>query len=182
MKLNELPIDGLKAFIEKAVKLGKYPVNTGAGYSAALKMAERALLDDEPKTVDYMLGHLEELFVRKNIKLSPQSIPTYVGRIKTVCSDYKTYGVDGSAIYNWSRKKRSTKVKGPKEVTVKPDQPQDQNGFESGQPNQQGIKLNLVSWRLRAGLMIRIELPEDLNEQDVNKIKALLDVELKFGH
>jgi len=30
--------------------------------------------------------------------------------------------------------------------------------------------------------MIKIELPEDLNEQDVEKIKALLDIELRFGH
>ena len=31
------------------------------------------------------------------------------------------------------------------------------------------------------GVVIRIELPEDLNEQDVKKIKALLNIELGVG-
>jgi len=187
MKGNGLDIDGLKSFIEKAIKLGKYPSNTGAGYSAAVKTAERALLNDEPRTLDYLLGHLEELFVRQNVNLSPQSIPIYVGRVKTVLSDYKTYGVDGSAIYNWNRKKRTQKTKGTKgdSGTSKVDQeekmaPPDAGTQFASASNPQ--KLNLLSWRIRPGLMIRIELPEDLTDQDVNKIKALLDVELKFGH
>lgn len=190
MKTTELIIDNLKAFVEKAVKLGKYPSNTGAGYLAAIKTAERALLDDEPKTIDYLLDHVEELFVRQNVKLSPQSIPVYVGRIKTVSSDYKTYGVDGAAIYKWTRgsRKRATKTKNNKENNISKAENQDGENLTNNDwsvpsmPNESGVKLNLVSWRLRPGLMIRIELPEDISEQDVNKIKALLDVELKFGH
>ena len=43
-KTNDLTIDGVKSFIEKAaVKLGKYPSNTGAGYLAAIKTVERAI-------------------------------------------------------------------------------------------------------------------------------------------
>ena len=45
-KKSSLNIDDVKTFIEKAVKLGKYPVNTAAGFSAAIKTAEKALLDE----------------------------------------------------------------------------------------------------------------------------------------
>jgi len=188
-KTNELTIEGLRTFVDKAVKLGKYPANTAAGYLAAIKTAERALIEDEPKTLEYLLGHIAELFVRQNdLGLSPQSIPVYIGRIKSVSSDYKTYGADGTAIYRWNRtiRKRKEKVPEQKEVKTNGSEIANQGEIETTFGRTSGAadtvhKLNIVSWRLRPGIVIRIELPEDLNDQDVKKIKALLDVELQFG-
>ena len=188
-KVNELNTDGLKSFIEKAVKLGKYPVNTAAGYIAAIKTVERAILNDEPKTIDYLLSHLEELFVRQNdLQLSPQSVPVYIGRIKAVCNDYKTYGTDGTSIYRWNRTVRKRKEKLPEikesKTTISEvlnQQESVENAFGTNSQISNGTKLNIVSWRLRPGVVVRIELPEDLTEQDVKKIKALLDIELGVG-
>ena len=185
-KHDMLNIEGLKSFIEKAGRLGKYPANTASGYIAAIRTVEKALLDEEPKTIDYLLSHLQELFVRRNdSQLSPQSLPVYIGRIKTVCSDYKTYGSDGASIYKWNRSVRKRKEKPPetKEVKNTRENPAEQidppeNSFASNQSTTTGTKLNIMSWRLRPGVVIRIELPEDLNAQDVKKMKALLDVEL----
>lgn len=189
MKTNDLTIEGLKTFIDKATKLGKYPINTAGGYLAALKVVEKALLEDEPKTMDYLLDHLEELFVRKNDgTLSPQSIPVYIGRVRKVSSDYKTYGSDGTAIYRWNRtiRKRKTKAEEPIEEKVngngaEPKEEVKQELFTPVTTASDGTKLNLALWRLRPGVMIRIELPEDLNDQDVKKLKALLDIELGVG-
>ena len=184
-KKGGLGIDALKPFIDKAVKLGKYPTNTAAGYFAALKTAERALTDEEPRTIDYLHDHVQELFVRQNdLQLSHQSIPVYIGRIKKVISDFRPYGTDATAIYRWNRtlRKRTSKnseakeVKPPTETNGSVDQ--SENGFAQNAQETSGVKLNVLSWRLRPGVVIRIELPEDLNDKDVKKIKALLDVEL----
>ncbi|MCC7525537.1 MAG: hypothetical protein IT250_11990 [Chitinophagaceae bacterium] len=185
-KKSGLGFDALKAFIEKAVKLGKYPANTASGYLAALKTVERAFLTEEPKTIEYLLSHLEELFVRQSdLQLSPQSVPVYISRIKKVCNDFNTYGTDATAIYRWNRTIRKKALKSQEAKEVKPASNDMNNGSESSEnnfsQNQQvsnGVKLNTVSWRLRPGVVIRIELPEDLNETDVKKIKALLNIEL----
>jgi len=185
-KKSELGFDGLRAFIEKAVKLGKYPANTASGYIAALKTVERAFLNEEPKTIEYLLSHLEELFVRQNdLQLSHQSVPVYIGRIKKVCSDFNTYGTDATAIYRWNRtiRKRTSKVPETKEVKQNSNENNNtvensENSFSQNPQVSNGVKLNVVSWRLRPGVVIRIELPEDLNENDVKKIKALLNIEL----
>lgn len=185
-KKSGLGFEELRTFIEKAVKLGKYPANTASGYLAALKTVERAFLSDEPKTIEYLLSHIEELFVRQNdSQLSHQSVPVYIGRIKKVCSDFNSYGTDATAIYRWNRtvRKRNSKVpetKGEKqtqnESTITVETPE--NIFSQNSQVSNGVKLNVVSWRLRPGVVIRIELPEDLNETDVKKIKALLNIEL----
>lgn len=185
-KKSGLGFDALKSFIEKAVKLGKYPANTASGYIAALKTVERAFLSEEPKTIEYLLSHLEELFVRQNdLQLSHQSVPVYIGRIKKVCSDFNTYGTDATAIYRWNRtiRKRTSKVPETKEVRQNSNENNNtvensENSFSQNPQVSDGVKLNVVSWRLRPGVVIRIELPEDLNENDVKKIKALLNIEL----
>ncbi|MFN8251574.1 MAG: hypothetical protein U0V75_06795 [Ferruginibacter sp.] len=185
-KKSGLGFDALRAFIEKAVKLGKYPANTASGYIAALKTVERAFLSEEPKTIEYLLSHLEELFVRQNdLQLSHQSVPVYIGRIKKVCSDFNTYGTDATAIYRWNRtiRKRTSKVPETKEVKQNSNENNNtvensENSFSQNPQVSDGVKLNVVSWRLRPGVVIRIELPEDLNENDVKKIKALLNIEL----
>ena len=185
-KTSGLGFDDLRTFIEKAVKLGKYPSNTASGYLAALKTAERAFLSEEPKTIEYLLSHIEELFVRQNdSQLSHQSVPVYIGRIKKVCSDFKTYGTDATAIYRWNRtiRKRTQKVPETKDVQQTQNELNNsgempENNFTQNQQVSNGVKLNVVSWRLRPGVVIRIELPEDLNENDVKKLKALLNIEL----
>ena len=117
----------------------------------------------------------------KLTKLSPQSLPVYINRIKSVCNDFTKYGSDGSSIYNWNR---TSRIRTPKTKEIKESKSFIETPSEvfSASISNSGQKLNILSWRLRPGLMIKIELPEDLNEQDVEKIKALLDIELRFGH
>jgi len=47
-------------------------------------------------------------------------------------------------------------------------------GLKADEPE---VKLNTLIWRLRPGVMIRIDLPEKLTNKDVEKIKAFLDLE-----
>jgi hypothetical protein len=188
-KQDELNFNSLRDFIEKATKLNKYPSNTSAGYLAAIKLVEAGLLEDEPKTLEYILSRVEELILRKSIDtLSPQSIPIYVGRFKTVCKDYITYGRDGTSIYKWNRtiRKRKARVEEPKEEKINNNDTElkteaKHETFVPVTMTTDGTKLNIVSWRLRPGVVVRLELPEDLNEQDVKKLKALLDIELGIG-
>jgi hypothetical protein len=188
-KTTDFSFTNLKGFVDKATKLGKYPSNTANGYLAAIKMVEAGLLQDEPKTMDYIIGHVEELIVRRSDDtLSPQSIPVYVGRFKTVCKDYASYGQDGTSIYRWNRTIRKKREKTPelKEEKINGNgtehrEEAKQEVFAAVTTTADGTKLNLVSWRLRPGVVVRIELPEDLNEQDVKKLKALLDIELGVG-
>ncbi|CAF1436110.1 unnamed protein product [Adineta steineri] len=176
-------------FIQKATKLGKYNSNTGNGILNAVKTAEKGLHEDEPSEISYLNDHIEELFLRqKSLNLSPQSQEVYFGRIRKAISDYKTYGQDAKAIYSWQPKvrvKKPSSKKNDKQTEEEiSDRPPAINANTQLNPNSEvvkevgGIKVNVLAWRLRPGVVVKIELPEDLTQQDVKKLKALLDIEL----
>ncbi len=185
-------ISDLIDFINKAIKLGKYNSNTGGGILNAVRAAEKGISSDEPKDIDYFLAHVEELFLRQKLNLSPQSLAVYIGRIKKVVEDYKKYGIDAKAIYAWSPKARIRKITTKKPTAGKTDEEVDEDittmvgtNTSSGTASDQvireigGVKLNVVTWRLRPGVLVRIELPEDLTKADVERIKKLLDLEIE---
>ena len=104
-------ISDLLEFLQKAIKLAKYNSNTGGGMVNAIKAAERGLLAEEPKDIDYLVSHMEELFFRqKDLGLSPQSQAVYFTRIRRAVEDYKKYGSDAKAIYAWSPKLKPKKA------------------------------------------------------------------------
>jgi hypothetical protein len=187
-------ISDLIEFIQKAIKLAKYNSNTGGGILYAVRAAEKGLLPEEPKEIEYLASHLEELFFRqKDLNLSPQSQDVYFTRIRRVVEDYKKYGHDAKAIYSWAPKLRAKKDV-PKKNVSSGKNDNDKNEWNEGRSSEQtnnntsnnvirevgGIKLNVVTWRLRPGVLVKIELPEDLTKADVERIKKLLDLEIEI--
>ncbi len=181
-------IQNLTEFVQKATKLGKYNANTGTGILNAIRTAEKGLSSEEPKDVDYLLDHLEELFFRqKDLGLSPQSQGVYFARIKRAVEDFKKFGTDARSIYSWSPKMRVKKANNKRTISEKNEdetenaemQPKSTGRSDEVIKEINGVKLNVVTWRLRPGVLIKIELPEDLTQQDVDKIKKLLDLEIE---
>ncbi|MBL7745617.1 MAG: hypothetical protein JNN00_19250 [Chitinophagaceae bacterium] len=185
-------IQDLVEFVQKAVKLAKYNSNTGGGILIAIRVAEKGLLPEEPRDIDYLLSHMQELFIRqKDLALSAQSQAVYFGRIKKAVEDYKKYGFDARAIYSWSPKLRARKSSSKKTVSENKSENEIMNeptisGSISVNTNDHvvkevgGVKLNVVTWRLRPGVLVKIELPEDLKKADVERIKRLLDLEVEL--
>jgi hypothetical protein len=185
-------INDLVEFIQKATKLGKYNSNSGGGLLNAVRAAEKGLSSEEPKDIDYLVSHVEELFFRqKDLSLSPQSQAVYFTRVRRAVEDYKKYGQDAKSIYSWSPKLRAKKGL-PKKATNsnknENEEPDEGNYPSKPIANIQesiikeigGVKLNVVTWRLRPGVLVKIELPEDLNKADVERIKKLLDLEIEI--
>ena len=183
-------ISDLIEFIQRATKLGKYNSNTGGGILYAVKAAEKGLSQEEPKDIDYLASHVEELFFRqKDLNLSAQSQGVYFTRIKRAIDDYKKYGLDAKAIYSWTPKlkvkKAPTKKASAQSSTETESKSDESFGNSSSTDNSVirevgGIKLNVVTWRLRPGVLVKIELPEDLTKSDVERIKKLLDLEVEI--
>ncbi|MBS1655922.1 MAG: hypothetical protein JSU05_13810, partial [Bacteroidetes bacterium] len=124
-------ISDLIEFIQKAIKLAKYNSNTGNGLLYAVRAAEKGLLVEEPKDIEYLVSHMEELFFRqKDLNLSPQSQDVYFTRIRRVVEDYKKYGQDAKSIYSWSPKLRTKKEITKKNTSV--------NKNENNEWNDQG--------------------------------------------
>jgi hypothetical protein len=181
-------IKSLKEFIGKAEKLGKYARNTANGILTAITKAENGLTEEEPNDLEYFKEHLQELYGRQEgLNLSIDSVAIYMSRIRNAIKDYQKYGTQPGAIYSWQTKTKPLVKKTKKE---EPEEKEEENtstnngGFQPKNDSFSGlttaVKLNIVSWRLRPGVVIRIELPEDLNDNDVKKIKALLDIETQF--
>ena len=176
-------INEVVEFVTKAGKLSKYPANSANAIVSAIRTAEKGLTQDEPVTIDYFVEHLAELFGRQpDLALSQESVNVYMTRIKRGINDFKEYGTSPGAIYKWTPKERKVKMIREKNGTEKNSQ---NNGYEEKPANPyepirevSGTKLNLLLWRIRPGVVIKIELPEDLNEGDVRKIKGYLDLEL----
>jgi hypothetical protein len=184
-------ISDLIEFIQKATKLAKYNSNTGGGILNAVRAAEKGFLPEEPKDMEYLISHMEELFLRqKDLNLSPQSQDVYFARIKRAVDDYKKYGQDARSIYSWSPKVRAKKISSKKENNNSNNDDDDDNVQEQQSNNKAkndeilikevgGVKLNVLTWRLRPGVLIKIELPENLTKADVEKIKKHLDLEIE---
>lgn len=179
-------LKSLKEFVSKAEKLGKYARNTANGILTAITKAENGLTEEEPKDLDYFKEHLQELYGRQeDLGLSIESVSIYMGRVRKAISDFQKYGTQPGAIYSWHTKTKIIKKTNgkkeeheDKEIEKVNSNFQTKDEFLSKEIN--GVKLNIVSWRLRPGVVIKIELPEDLNDNDVKKIKALLDIETQF--
>lgn len=187
--MNNNEIQSLVEFIQKAIKLAKYNANTGNGLLNAVRTAERGFLPEEPKQIDYLVGHMEELFLRqRDMNLSPQSLAVYFTRIRRAVEDYSKYGTDARSIYSWSPKQRIKKVSSKSNSTNNEDVIDDSEKLTSPSLSTNsdqvikevgGVKLNVVTWRLRPGVMVKVELPQDLTKADVQKIKKLLDLEIE---
>jgi hypothetical protein len=179
-------------FISRAGKLGKYNPNSARDMIGAIKTAERGLTHDEPKEIDYLESHVEELFFRqKDLTLTPQSQAVYFTRIKRAIADFRKYGLDARAIYGWNPKviQRSSKKKTEKEEIIQESllRQESQQRQESNQRNDvqnndlfsreaNGTKLHFLTLLLRPGVVIRVELPEDLNAKDIRKITGFLNL------
>lgn len=174
-------INQLKEFIGQAMKLGKYPQNTAVGKLSALKIVEGGLTDNEPTDMVYITEHLDEIFHRQhnNLNLSQASVLAYISRVKRTISDFQIYGQDAKTFHAWKPKKVQRAFKSR---TAPSEQSEDLNANSSGLPLPQlagspkNISLRTLTWPLRSDLLIQIQLPVDLNKNDVAYLKKLLDL------
>lgn len=186
MQSNELQaINQLEEFIKRAEKLGKYPSNTAIGMLTALKIVADRLTDGEPSDMDYIDGHLEEIFHRQinRLNLSSASIQTYISRVRRIIGDFKKYGQDTKTFHAWKPKKVQRAVR---DKSTPSDQKEDLNAISSGPlhsqiaSSQKNIETRTLVWSLRPDLVIQIQLPKDLSRNDVARLKKLLDLEVEL--
>lgn len=177
-------IEQLREFINKAEKLGKYPRNTAVAMFSALKVVEEGLVDEEPADPHYLVEHLEEIFNRqlKRLNLTAGSLQAYMTRVRRAIKDFQKYGQDPKALHAWKPKimQRATKVRNgsPQSEESAPGA----SGFFGSQivTGQKNTGLRTLVWSLRPDLLIQIQLPTDLNEDDVARLKKLLDLEVEL--
>ena len=183
---NKMQMVGqLKEFIRKAEKLGKYPSNTAIGMLSALKIVADGLTDDEPSDMGYITEHLDEIFHRQlnRLNLSSASFHAYISRVQRIIGDFEKYGQDTRAFHAWKPKKVQRVVKNR---TAPSDQSEDLSAISSGPlhsqiaSSQQNIGTRTLLWSLRPDIVIQIQLPIDLNSNDVARLKKLLDLEVEL--
>lgn len=178
-------VDQLKEFINQAKKLGKYSQNTALGKLTALKIVEDGLTDNEPTDMAYINEHLDEIFHRQHnrLNLSQASVLEYISRVRRTISDFQTYGRDAKTFHAWKPKKVQRAFKSR---STPSDQSEDLSANSSGLPlpqlasNTKNINLRTVRWSLRSDLLVEIQLPVDLNKDDVVRLKKLLDLEAEL--
>lgn len=175
----------LEEFIKRAERLGKYSNNTASGMYSALKIVVEGVADDEPSDLAYVLEHLEEIFHRQlnKLNLSQASINTYIARVKRIISDFKIYGQDTKAFHAWKPKITRRDIRSR---TTTSDQVEDLGATSTGMSsikddgNLKNSALRTLTWSLRPNLLIQIQLPVDLNVNDVARLKKLLDLEAEL--
>lgn len=180
-------IGQLEEFVKKAEKLGKYPGNTAAGMLSTLKIVADGLIDDEPTDMDYITEHLEEIFHRQlnRLNLSPTSLQTYIARVRRIINDFKTYGQNTKAFHAW-KPKLVRRVLKSRNTSLQSDQLEDTSISTLGPMGPQisssskNTGLRTLTWSLRPDLVIQIQLPTDLNKNDVVRLKKLLDLEVEL--
>ncbi len=184
LEIKSGTIEQLKEFINKAEKLGKYPSNTAAAMFSASKVVEEGLLEDEPTELNYIVEHLEEIFHRqlKRSNLAPRSLQTYMGRVRRAISDFQIYGQDSKTLHSWKPKIVQRAIKGRNGPARSEDSA---INFTGPLPSQtvaglKGTGLRTLVWSLRPDLAITVQLPVDLNKNDVERYKKLLDLELEL--
>ncbi|MBI4823166.1 MAG: hypothetical protein HY805_02915 [Nitrospirae bacterium] len=179
MQSNKVQIIGqLEEFVKKSEKLGKYPSSTAMSMLSVLKIVAEGLTDDEPSDLDYITEHLEEIFHRQmnHLQLSQASLGTYISRVRRIISDFKTYGQNIKAFHAWKPKlvQRVAKRTQSEALSTVPSMPLPQQ-ISSTQKN-----MRTLVWSLRPDLVIQIQLPVDLNKNDVTRLKKLLDLEVEL--
>jgi len=177
-------IEQLKEFINKAEKLGKYPRNTAVAMLSALKVVEEGLVDDEPADPHYLVEHLEEIFNRQlnRLNLTAGSLQAYITRVRRAISDFQKYGQDPKALHAWKPKIVQRATKGRNGSPQSEESASGSPGFLTSQivSSQKNIGLRTLVWSLRPDLSIQIQLPTDLNKDDVARLKKLLDLEVEL--
>lgn len=183
---NKIQMIGrMEDFIKKAERLGKYPSNTAIGMLSALKIVADRLTEDEPSELEHIGEHLDEIFHRQlnRLNLSGASIQAYISRVRRIIGDFKTYGQNPTAFHAWKPKKMQRVVKNR---TAPSGQSEDLSTISSGPlqsqiaSNQQNIGTRTLVWSLRPDMVIQIQLPIDLNRNDVARLKKLLDLEVEL--
>ncbi len=174
-------IKAVRDFLDKAQKLGKYPRNTGAAMTAALRVVEEGLTDDEPQSLEYLLDHIEEIFHRQlqRLKLTGGSLQTYISRVRRLLTDFQKYGQDSKAMLAWKPKiiqRTSRDRNGP----TSSEGPLVFGEVTAGSQvigSTRDSRLRTHVWALRPDLMIQIQLPTDLTKKDVNLLQKRLELE-----
>lgn len=178
-------IGQLEEFVKQAAKLGKYPLNTATGMLSVIKIVAGGLTDDEPGDIPYITEHISEIFHRQinSLNISQGSLLTYIARVRRIINDFQTHGQDTKAFHAWKPKKVQRAFKNR---STPSDRPEDLSTNFSGLPLPQlasspkNINLRIVRWSLRSDLLIEIQLPVDLNKNDVARLKKLLDLEAEL--
>jgi len=184
---SEQALKQLKEFVQKAEKLGKYPHNTAVGMLAAIKVVEDGLVPEEPITIDYLKGHLEEIFHRQvgRMNLTSQSMQTYISRVRRAFDDFEIYGRDPKALLAWKPKivQRASRLRSHDSKSESPiGGPADPYLSHAQQSTLSGTaNLKTLVWSLRPNLNIQIQLPTDLNVRDVERLNKLLRLEAELS-
>ena len=135
--------------------------------------------------MEYIKEHINEIFHRQinRLNLSQESILTYIARVRRIISDFQTYGQDTKAFHAWKPTIRQRVVRSR---TAPSDQSEHLSANSLGLPLPQlasspkSINLRTLTWSLRSDLLIQIQLPVDLNKNDVVRLKKLLDLEAEL--
>lgn len=176
-------INRLEKFINDAEKFGKYPSNTAGALLSALNIVTNGLTNDEPSDLEYIAEHVEDIFHRQvnKLNLSPKSMQTYMSRVRKIIRDFKTYGQDSKAMHAWK----------PKRISISRTAPATGQPEDSGNSTSSGVVaivsgtkttgLKTLLWSLSRGRFMQIQLPMDLDTNDVERIKKLLDLEAEVA-
>lgn len=180
-------ISRLNKFVNNAEKLGKYPASTAGGLRSVLKIVSEGLTDDEPTDLDYIVEHLDEIFHRQmdRLNLSSASLGVYISRANRIVSDFKKFGTDAKSLHAWKpqltrraiSKRKTERASGMNDIAshIVPVQ-----HFPMTSPTQNRLGVRTLQWSLRPDLVIQIQLPVDLNKNDVDRLKKLLDLECEL--
>ena len=170
----------LRNFINRAEKGRKYAPNSAYGIKAALGYFEKELNEEEQNSLEKFKANFEAIYasvIRSNQdKLSPGSLEVYKRRISSLLNDYTEYGSDPAKFVVWNPIRRTPSVK-RKNIAVLPTEKTEEvneTKQDSYSPaSTEGMFRSEIP--LRPGVKAFILTPEDLNPNDVEKIKLFID-------
>lgn len=172
---NTNTFDALQTFIDRAEKMGKYPANSAGALKSTIKIASSLISDEEPRTLEYLRDHADEIFARSSAHSGP-SIQSYIGRMKRLIEDYQTYGSPPSAMLNW---KTTPRIISRKPRAANKPEPE---GEDEEAPRSAGTSnTNVLSLALRENVKVRLDLPPDLTAEEAERICTLIKSLAGFG-
>lgn len=166
--------DVLSAFVDRAEKMGKYPANSAGALKSTVKLASSLISDEEPRTLEYLREHADEIFARSTAHSGP-SIQSYIGRMKRLIEDYQSYGSPQSAMLNWKPNQRSFVKK------ARPANKTEATSEEAPLIGSSATNTNVLSLALRENVKVRLDLPPDLTSDEADRICALIKSLAGFG-
>lgn len=169
-------INTLKEFITSADKSRKYPHNTALGLSAALKLFEAEMNEDEKKSLSLLVNNLDQIyasvFQKNKTKMSAGSLQTYKSRVSKVIADYENYGKNATKMASWNPtvvvRKSKQLVRQSRDENVVAN-----NDFMSEIVPKQNV--NRHELNLGDGRTATISTPGDLTLEEVKKISAYIN-------